>query len=89
VASHNRAYAMLNDLVVRQAILNGACGRYGYAPDRIEMRLYVGNFAGSKKGLEEHLVREWCASQVVGGGPNSVFGVAEVAARARKVAASR
>lgn len=87
--AHNRSYAMLNDPVVRQAILDGACGRYGYTPDQVEFRLYVGKFAGSKNGLEEQMTREWCASLVVGGAPIGVFGVREVAARAREVANSK
>jgi hypothetical protein len=35
------------------------------------------------------LTRDWCASVVVGGSPIRVFGVSEVATRAREVANSK
>lgn len=88
-SSDNRLYAMLNDAVVRQAILDGACSRYGYAFDQVEFRLYVGKFAASSKGHEEKEIRTWCASTVIGGGPIRVYGVGEVAARAREVASTK
>jgi hypothetical protein len=52
------------------------------------MRLYVGKFAG-RQGSDEHLVRAWCESQIVGGGPVGVFGVNEVVATAMRVAARK
>lgn len=82
----NRRYAMLNDPIVREAILVGASSRYGYSPDQIEFRLYVGKFAGSKRGTHEPVIREWCGSQHVGAGPIGVHGLAEVALAARRVA---
>lgn len=82
----NRLYAMLNDPVVRQGILDGACSRYGYSSGQVEFRLYAGKFAAASKGAEEQSIRDWCASTVVGGGPIKVYNVAEVAARARHVA---
>lgn len=82
----NRLYAMLNDPVVRQGILGGARTRYGYTPRQVEFRLCVGKFAAAGKGAEEQSVRDWCAGTVIGGGPIKVYGVTEVAARARKVA---
>jgi hypothetical protein len=85
----NRLYAMLNDPVVRQGILEGACIRYGYKPTQVEFRLYVGKFAAASKGAEEQSVRDWCAVTVVGGGPIKVYGVTEVAARAREVASTK
>lgn len=45
----NRLYAMLNDPVVRQGILEGACIRYGYKPTQVEFRLYVGTFAAGSR----------------------------------------
>jgi hypothetical protein len=82
----NRLYAMLNDPAVRQGILEGACTRYGYRPTQVEFRLYVGRFAGGSKGTEEQAIRDWCAATNIGGGAIKVYGVAEVAARARRVA---
>lgn len=46
----NRLYAMLNDPVVRDALLNGASTRYGYRADEVEFRFYVGKLAGDKRG---------------------------------------
>lgn len=88
-AAGNRLYAMLNDPVVRGAVASGATGRYGYSIDQLEFRLYVGKFAGSKKGDHEKRIREWCASQQIGSGPIRVYGLGEVAAEARKVALSK
>lgn len=82
----NRQYAMINDRVVRDAVLTGASRRFGYSPDQIQLRLYVGKFAGDKTGVHESRIREWCASQVVGGGPIRVYGLREVATAARRVA---
>ncbi len=85
----NRLYAMLNDAVVRDALIDGSCKRYGYTPNQIELRLYAGHFAGDKKGEHELRIRHWCASQHVGGGPIRVFGLEEVATAARRVANSK
>lgn len=85
----NRLYAMLNDPVVRNGILEGACRRYGYRHGQVEFRLYVGKFAAASKGAQEKSIRDWCAATVIGGGPIKVYGVAEVAARAREVAKTK
>jgi hypothetical protein len=77
---------MLNDPVVRQGILDGACSRYGYSPGQVEFRLYAGRFAAAKGGVEEQAVRNCCADTLIGSGPIKVYGVTEVAARARQVA---
>ena len=87
--SDNRLYAMLNDPLVRQGVLDGACSRYGYSPAQVEFRLYVGRFAAASKGEEEKAVRDWCAQTVVGSGPIRVYGVTEVATRARQVASTK
>lgn len=85
----NRLYAMINDPVVRDALLACAAARFGYPPGRIELRLYVGKFAGDKTGEHERRIRDWCACQVVGSGPIRVFGLKEVATAARRVADSK
>jgi hypothetical protein len=85
-SADNRLYAMLNDPAVSQGILEGACTRYGYRPTQVEFRLYVGKFAAASRGMEEQAIREWCAATEIGGGAIKVYGVAEVAARARRVA---
>lgn len=86
--SNRGAYRLLNDEVIRNGVLREASLRYGYKIAQISMRLYVGKFAG-RRGSDEDLVRVWCNSQVVGGGPITVFGVNEVVATARKVAARK
>ena len=81
-----RLYALLNDPVVRSAVVSAACDRYGFATSQVELRLYVGKFAGAKHGIHETRIRAWCADQIVGGGPIRAFGVDEIAALARSVA---
>lgn len=82
----NRLYALLNDPIVRAAVLAGASARFGYPLNQIQVRLYVGKFAGDKAGVHERRIREWCGAQEVGSGHITVHGVKEVAALARKVA---
>lgn len=81
-----RLYALLNNTVVRDAVLTAAADRYGYRHDQVEFRLYVGRFAAPKAGHHERAIREWCATQRVGAGPIRVVGLAEVATIARRVA---
>lgn len=85
----NRRYAIINDPAVRDAILEGAAERYGYAPGQVEFRLYVGKFAGDKHRDHEKRIRAWCHDQAVGSGPIKVVGLDEVAAVARRVADSK
>lgn len=86
----HRLYAMLNDPVVRETILAGACARYGYEAEQVEFRLYVGRFAApTKPALHEDPIRAWCAAQQVGAGPIKVVGLDEVARTARRVAANK
>lgn len=85
----DRLYALLNDPEVRDAVLQGACERYGYESEQVEFRLYVGRFAAPSTGRHEREVRDWCASQVVGTGPIRVVGLHDVAVIAREVAQSK
>jgi hypothetical protein len=80
---------MLNDSVVRDAVLAGASQRYDYPPEEIEFRLYVGKFAGAHSSLHERVIRDWCSQQIMGAGPISVHGLDEVAMTARRVADSK
>lgn len=82
--SHAGWYALLNNPEVRDAVTRGAAERFGYDLRQLELRLYVGRFAG---GHEER-VRAWCATQVVGRSPIRVVGAQEVVEIVRKVAAS-
>jgi hypothetical protein len=83
-----KLYALLNDELVRTTVIEKACERYNYRPDQVELRLYVGRFAGGKSRKHETVIREWAANQRVGRGPIRVIDVREVAATARKVAES-
>lgn len=85
----NSLYAMINDPEVRDAVIDGASKRYGYPIDQIELRLYVGKFAGSKTAEHERRIREWAATQIVGAGPIRVFGLQDIVATARQVASSK
>jgi hypothetical protein len=85
----NSLYALINDPVVRDAVIDGTSQRYGYPVDQIELRLYVGKFAGGKTAEPEGRIREWAATQVVGAGPIRVFGLQVIVATARRVASSK
>jgi hypothetical protein len=80
-------YRLLNDREIREQVLAGAAERYGYARPQIELRLYVGRFAG-KNGREEPAVRAWCESQLVGAGPIRVMSLPDVVNTVRSVAIS-
>src|SRR4051812_13060750 len=64
----NRRYALFNNQDVRKTVVDGLATRFGYASEQVELRLYVGKFAG-KSGAHEKRVRDWCRDQVVGAGP--------------------
>lgn len=85
----DRLYAVLNDPEVRDAVVRGACERYGYRNQQVELRLYVGRFAAPTTGRHEREIRDWCASQMVGAGPICVVGLHDVAVIARQVAHSK
>jgi hypothetical protein len=84
-----KLYALLNDPAVRTEVVDSAAARYGYPPDHVELRLYVGRFAAPQKGHHEAAIREWAAAQSVGAGPIGVFGLDEVVDRVRAVAAHK
>ena len=87
--SFNKRYALLNNPKVRDAVVEGAAARFGYSLDQVELRLYVGKFAGAKAGTHEERVREWCSRQRVGAGPIRVIGVKEVVAQVRDLAGAK
>ena len=55
----------------------------------MQLRLYVGRFAGLSKGVHEAKIREWCGSQVVGAGPIQVIGLDVVVTKVMGAAAIR
>lgn len=85
----NRRYALLNNPVVRDGVIARACERFGYDREQAEVRLYVGKFAGDKRGDHATRIRSWCAEQTAGGGPIRVLGLREIAEQARRVANSK
>jgi hypothetical protein len=84
-----KRYALLNDPNIRDAVMNGAAERFGYRLDQVELRLYVGKFAGAVSGSHEQRIRHWCASQRVGAGAIDVIGVKEVVSKAIAVAQNK
>lgn len=88
-ARWRKAYALLNDVEIRDGVIARACERYGYRPSDVELRLYVGRFAAPKSGTHETAIRAWCAGQVVGAGPIEVMGAADVVKKVIAAAAAK
>lgn len=86
-ATARNGYRLLNDLAVRDGVIQQAAARYGYTPEQIRVRLYVGRFAGRTQGTHEARIRAWCANTAAGGGPVTVHGVREVVEKVRGAAA--
>lgn len=82
-------YLLLNDPLIRCGVLASAAERYGYAENRITMRLYVGRFAAPVKGTHEAAIRAWAQAQIVGAGPIEVYGLPDVIQLVRAAAASK
>lgn len=82
-------YLLLNDTVIRSGVVSSAAKRYGYAENQVRVRLYVGRFAAPVKHTHEPVIREWAATQIVGGGPIEVYGLPDVIQVVRKVAGSK
>jgi hypothetical protein len=81
-------YRLLNDAEIRDGVIAGAASRYGYSTNQIRLRFCVGRFAG-QDGTNERRVREWCATQHVGGGPIELVTVRQVTERVRAVAVQK
>jgi hypothetical protein len=82
-------YMVLNDPVIRAGVVTAAAKRYGYAEEQVTLRLYVGRFAAPVKRTHEPAIREWAATQIVGGGPIEVYGLSDVIQAVRTAAASK
>lgn len=82
-------YRLLNDRVIRDGVVKAAGQRYGYKPNQIELRLYVGRFAGRRKREHERRIRRWAARQRVGAGSIGVVGLEEVVWKVRLAAERR
>lgn len=79
-------YALLNQPDIRDGVIAGACERFGYQPEQVEMRLYVGKFAS---GGHEMRIRGWAANQRFGGHSLRVVDANEVVAEVRETARSK
>jgi len=84
-----KGYMLLNDPVIREGVIDEAAKQYGYRPEQIWLRLYVGKFAAPVKRTHEPRIREWCASIKAGAGPIEVVGIEEVVAEVRKAASRK
>jgi hypothetical protein len=81
VGRYSAHYKLLNDPVIREGVITAAADRYGYAEDRVRLRLYAGRFAGPVRGIHEARIR---------GLPGfEVFGPEEIASKLLVVAASK
>jgi hypothetical protein len=80
---------LLNDPVIRAAVVKGAARRYGYSTSQVFLRLYVGRFAAPAAGTHEQAIRKWAAKQRVGGGRIKVYGLPDVVDAVRTAAASK
>jgi hypothetical protein len=87
-ATRNKRYALINDPVIRDRVVEMAAQRYGYEIEQLEVRLYVGKSSG-RPGTHDARVKEWCAAQRAGGGPIKVVEVDEVVDRVREVASKK
>jgi hypothetical protein len=79
-------YRLINDPIIRDGVVRAAAKRYGYKPSQIELRLYVGRFAGRRAGEHERRIREWAAAQRVGIGQIGIVGLDEVVRKVRLAA---
>ena len=82
-------YLLLNDAVIRDGVVAAAAERYGYPTEQVVVRLYAGKFAAPVRGTHEQTIRDWCATQHVGGGPIEVYGLSDVVDLVREAAASK
>lgn len=87
-AANNRRYILLNQAEIRTKVIELAAARFGYRLGQVELRLYVGKFAG-RPGTHDVRVRKWCSEQRAGRGTIKVVGVEEVVARVQEVATKK
>ena len=83
-----RSAAVLNNPAVRSAVVRQAAKRYGYSTKQVDLRLYVGRFAGRASGHHEARIRAWAKTQRVGSGTIGVVDLNEVVDKVVEVARS-
>ena len=86
--SARKLYRLLNDVAIRDVVIAGAAERYGYLPAQVQVRFYVGKFAGPQ-GSDKYKIEQWCSQQHAGGGPISVHDVHDVVAKVLQAAAAK
>lgn len=84
-------YRLLNDRVIRNGVVRAAAERFGYPESKVELRFYVGRFAGRRGGDHEQRIRRWAnaKAQHAGAGPIAVIGLDELVADVRSAAERR
>lgn len=82
--SARKRYSLLNRPEVRGKVVKAAAKLYGYRTGQVELRLYVGRFAGS--GAHEQEIRKWAKRQRVGAGPIGVYALNDVVGTVREAA---
>jgi hypothetical protein len=87
--SARKRYTLLNHPEIRRKVISEAGRRYGYRANQIELRLYVGRFAGPVEGVHEKKIRAWARTKRVGGGPIRVFGLGDVVGSVREAASHK
>lgn len=83
-----KRYAILNNREVRSKVVRLAAQRYGYRTSQVELRFYVGRFAGRGGGSHEARIRAWAKTQRVGSGTIKVIDLSEVVDKVVEVARS-
>ena len=79
-------HRLLNDPVIRNGVVTAAASRYGYRQSQVQLRFYVGRFAGRGDGQHERRIRNWAEKQRVGAGAIEVIGLDEVVKKVRLAA---
>lgn len=80
----NKLYALLNNKTVRRDVIKEAAARYGYRPNQVELRLYVGRFAAPVKGHHRDEIEKWARRRRI-----KVYGVDQVVDRVRAVSSKK
>lgn len=84
--AHEKRYILFNEPDVQAGVITAACERFGYAPEQIELRLYVGKFKSetARQAITQHL-----AKPPAGLRPVRVIGLDEILDRVLAVVESK
>lgn len=70
-----KRYILFNEHDVQAGVIRAACERFGYAPEQVELRLYVGKF---RSEAARTAITEYLAVPVPGLRPVRVIGLQEI-----------